>query len=378
MAQTLVDRLGRYGPVVTVEPPRRVVVLFGGQSSEHSISCLSAAGVLQALNSAGFATRAIGITRSGRWLHQDPSAVIDAARVSASTGILPEVLETGEAFLAPAQPGVNGGLDDIADVVFPVLHGPWGEDGTVQGILEFIKVPYVGSGVLASAVAMHKATTKALLSQAGLPVGAWFRFNHREWQRDPEPVMTAIDRLEWPVFVKPARAGSSVGITRVSAPEQLGEAINEAQRWDQEIIIETAVTNAREIECGVISGGDGQPVASRSAEIIVGGDHEFYDFDAKYVDSAATLIVPADVTEDQEEIISDLSCRAFTALGCEGLARVDFFVSDSAVVINEVNTMPGFTPISLFPQMWAASGMNYTALVAHLVNDALRRGTGLR
>lgn len=245
MAQTLVDRLGRYGPVVTVEPPRRVVVLFGGQSSEHSISCLSAAGVLQALNSAGFATRAIGITRSGRWLHQDPSAVIDAARVSASTGILPEVLETGEAFLAPAQPGVNGGLDDIADVVFPVLHGPWGEDGTVQGILEFIKVPYVGSGVLASAVAMHKATTKALLSQAGLPVGAWFRFNHREWQRDPEPVMTAIDRLEWPVFVKPARAGSSVGITRVSAPEQLGEAINEAQRWDQEIIIETAVTNAQ-------------------------------------------------------------------------------------------------------------------------------------
>lgn len=358
---------------MTLPTPCRVAVIFGGQSSEHSISCVSAAGVLQALGAAGFDTVAIGITREGKWWRQPVDQVLKAAAESK----LPEVAPTGDGVVLSPQSGAPGGLDDIADVVFPVLHGPWGEDGTIQGFLELLGMPYVGSGVLASAAAMHKSTTKALLAQAGLPVGTWVSVNLGEWQRDPDSVRAAIDGLTWPVFVKPARAGSSVGITRVSDRGDLDAAMRAAQACDPQVIVESAVMGGREIECGVLTSDEGVPIASVCAEIIVTGPHEFYDFEAKYIDTAATLVVPASLSAEQLARLQALSCQVFSVLGCAGLARVDFFVRDDHIVINEVNTMPGFTPISLFPQMWAASGVDYQDLVTRLVNDALRRGTGL-
>ncbi|MFY9219900.1 MAG: D-alanine--D-alanine ligase family protein [Candidatus Nanopelagicales bacterium] len=354
--------------------PRRVAVLLGGQSSEHSISCISAAGVIRALLDAGFIVTAVGITRDGVWVHLPNAQVLQMASDSA----LPEVPANARPFAAGVQPGATGGLGDVADVVFPVLHGPWGEDGTVQGFLELTGIPYVGSGVLASAVAMHKSTMKSLLVGAGLPVGSWCAVTAHRWRNFAEEVRAEIEELSWPVFVKPARAGSSVGISRVTDPAGISAAIDYALSFDPHVIVESGVVAAREIECAVITDEDGVPQASCCAEIVVGPGHDFYDFQAKYLDDAATLIVPAVLSESQAAAVEKLACHAFTVLSCEGLARVDFFVTDNDVIINEVNTMPGFTPISMFPRMWAESGLGYQQLVTHLVHDAWRRGTGLR
>ena len=376
----------------------RVAVLFGGRSSEHSISCVSAAGVLRALDPARYDVRALAILPDGRWVEMDP----DAALLDAPAGSLPTAPDTGRPValvpeplllpsLVPPTRGAGGprgeGTPELIadiDVVFPVLHGPWGEDGTIQGVLEMAGIPYVGSGVFASAAAMDKGHMKALLSAAGLPVGPSIVVTPLQWQRDPAAMRERIGALGFPVFVKPARAGSSVGISRVTGPDGLDAAIAEARRWDPRLIVEAAIVGAREIECGVLVGPDGVPQASACAEIKVGSGHDFYDFAAKYLDDAAELIVPADMADEVADRVRALACEAFMALDCEGLARVDFFVADPGagdepgIWINEVNTMPGFTPISMYPRMWQVSGLTYSELVDRLIADALRKGTGLR
>jgi len=261
-----------------------------------------------------------------------------------------------------------------ADVVFPVLHGPYGEDGTIQGLLELAGVPYVGAGVLASAAAMDKEFTKKLLAAEGLPVGQWAVL------RSGVPTLSESDkaRLGLPVFVKPARAGSSLGVSRVDSWADLDAAIDHARQTDPKVLVEAAVLG-REIECGVLEYPDGRVEASPTAEIHLGGDHTFYDFDAKYLEDVATFDIPADLPAQTTARIQELSRRAFAALDAQGLARVDFFVRpDGDVVINEVNTLPGFTPISMYPRMWAAGGVSYPELISVLIRTALARGTGLR
>ncbi len=352
-----------YGHAVN---PIRVAVLLGGRSSEHSISCISATSIVAALDPDRYQVTAIGIGRDGRWVRDADGGL----GFLSHSGPLPEVsADAVSADLASC-------LD--VDVVFPVLHGPWGEDGTVQGLLETVGVPYVGSGVLSSAVAMDKGFMKGALAGAGLDVGRYVVVTDREWRHDAASAMARVAELGLPVFVKPARAGSSLGIVKVAHPDALREAIESARKHDPRIIVEAGVEGAREIECGVLVDATGTPRASRCAEIIVNARHEFYDFEAKYLDDSATLVVPADLPPEVEERVRDLAVRAFDALDCDGLARADFFVrSDGTVVINEVNTMPGFTSISLFPRMWEATGVSYRNLVDRLVSDALRKGTGL-
>jgi D-alanine-D-alanine ligase len=346
--------------------PIDVCVIFGGQSSEHSISCLSAASVLAAIDRSRYTVQAVGITRAGDWyrVSDDPA---DWARDGDK---LPEVAPTAE--------GIS--LADVsADVVFPVLHGPLGEDGTIQGALEMRGLPYVGSGVLASALTMDKQATKTMLGALGLPVGRSVAVSDGDWLRHREQVLAELRDLHWPVFVKPARAGSSVGITKVKSFDELSAAIEFARAQDRKVVVEESIERAREIECGVLAGlGIDEPRASLCAEIAVSAAHEFYDFQAKYLDNSATLTVPAEIPDALQKELGDLAVRAFKALGADGLARVDFFVSASGIVINEVNTMPGFTEISMFPRMWQASGMTYPEIVDHLIAVALDRGVGMR
>jgi D-alanine-D-alanine ligase len=363
----------------------RVAVVFGGRSTEHAISCVSAGSVLAAIDRDRYDVVPIGITTHGRWV----LAADEPEKLAITGGRLPAVEESGASLvlagdptsreLVVHEPGrVPQALGEV-DVVLPILHGPYGEDGTIQGLLELAGVPYVGSGVFASAAAMDKGPMKALLAGVGLPVGPYLVVTPREWARDPLSVAARVAELGWPVFVKPCRAGSSVGITKVRRPEELVDAIEVARRHDPRVIVEAAV-EGREIECGVLEGLDGgDPEASVVAEIRVGAAHEFYDFEAKYLDDATDLDVPADVPGDVADRIRSMACQAFDALRCEGLARVDFFLRpDGSVLVNEVNTMPGFTPVSMFPLMWRASGLDYPALVDRLLQTALRRPTGLR
>ncbi|MEI8082119.1 MAG: D-alanine--D-alanine ligase family protein, partial [Actinomycetes bacterium] len=310
----------------------RVAVVFGGRSSEHSISCLSAANILEALDRTKYDVVAIGITRQGSWHHVSDNAE-DWRRDGVS---LPSVV--GEGPRAVLAPGVDG--DHIvdhghevagliaADVVFPVLHGPFGEDGTIQGALEMASMPYVGSGVLASAATMDKQVTKVLLAGAGLPVGGYVAITDNQWSCARDEVLEQVRELKFPVFVKPARAGSSLGITKVHEFGQILAAVEVARELDRKIIVEESIEGAREIECGVLaSTGHRPPRASNCAEITIGGDHEFYDFAAKYLDDSASLSVPADISPELQRELARVAVDAFSALGCDGLARVDFFIA---------------------------------------------------
>jgi D-alanine-D-alanine ligase len=351
-----------------VSPRTRVAVLFGGRSSEHAISCITAGSVLGALDPERYDVVPIGITVEGRWVHGDAAALTMRGRE------LPEVAATGTSVVLPGDPtALPAELADV-DVVFPLLHGPYGEDGTVQGLLELAGVPYVGSGVFASAAAMDKHHMKRLLTEAGLNVPPYVVV------RDGRPVPAGVGELGLPVFVKPARGGSSIGITKVSRREDLDDALAAAFRHDPKALIEAAVSG-REIECGVLAGVDGgPPEASLPAEVRIAAGADFYDFDAKYMpDSGTEFDIPPGLPEPVIAGVQSVAVRAFEALDCEGLARVDFFLaSDGTLLVNEVNTMPGFTPVSMFPQMWAATGVDYRSLVARLIDDAIRRGTGLR
>lgn len=366
-------------------PRTRVAVVFGGRSTEHQISCISAGGVLRALDPEQFEVVPVGITPQGRWVLVDP----DPARLAIAGGQLPSVDEDAGATLVwtadPSralsvhEPGqVPEVLADV-DVVFPVLHGPYGEDGTIQGLLELAGVPYVGSGVLASAAAMDKAVTKVLAAAAGLEQTPYVVITDRDWTFDRETCLERVRTLRLPLFVKPSRAGSSVGISRVSAWDDLEAAIEDARIHDPKVVVEQGVIG-REIECAVLARTDGRgPEASVCAEISVRGDHAFYDFEAKYLDDVTDLAVPADLPDDVSERVRAAACAAFDAVGCEDYARVDFFVTDDdRVVLNEINTIPGFTHISLFPRMWQASGVEYPELVARLVRTALAKRRGLR
>lgn len=364
----------------------RVAVVFGGRSTEHAISCVSAGGVLAALDRSAFDVVAVGITSEGRWV----LAPDDASRLAITDGRLPTVEDSGEPVVLSGDP-TNSALIvqppgrvptvlGAVDVVFPLLHGPFGEDGTLQGLLELAGVPYVGSGVLSSALAMDKAAAKIMLAAAGLEQAPYVVTSDREWNANQSAALGRIrDSLPLPVFVKPARAGSSVGVAKVTDWQDLHASIERAREHDPKIVVEAAVVG-REIECGVLDRMDGSgPEASVCAEITVRGEHEFYDFAAKYLDNEAELTVPADLAAPVAAKVQAAACRAYDALGCEDYARVDFFLTDTgSVVVNEVNTIPGFTPISMFPRMWAASGISYPALVERLVQGALRKRVGLR
>ncbi|MEO3852543.1 D-alanine--D-alanine ligase family protein [Streptomyces sp. B8F3] len=375
----------------------RVAVVFGGRSSEHGISVVTAGAVMGAIDRNKYEVLPIGITADGRWAltADDPARMAIADRqVPRVEELVDEEAEDGAVVLSAdpgsrevvyAEPGqVPKALGEV-DVVFPMLHGPYGEDGTLQGMLDLSGVPYVGSGVLASAVGMDKEYMKRVFVSYGLPVGPYVVIRPREWdQGAPGQEGTAARKKivdfaadhGWPVFVKPARAGSSIGITKVGELGALEDAIAEARRHDPKIIVEAAVSG-REIECGVLEFEDG-PRASVPAEIPPTTSHDFYDFEAKYIDSADG-IVPAPLTGEETAEVQRLAVAAFEACSCEGLVRADFFrTEDGAFVINEINTMPGFTPISMYPRMWQESGVSYPELVDRLIQAALRRSTGLR
>ncbi|MFF7213911.1 D-alanine--D-alanine ligase family protein [Streptomyces sp. NPDC008238] len=368
----------------------RVAVVFGGRSSEHAISVVTAGAVLSAIDRDKYDVLPIGITTDGRWAltADDPSRMAIADRALPSVEQLAESSE-GSVVLPvdPAsrevvysEPGsVPKVLGDV-DVVFPMLHGPYGEDGTLQGLLELSGVPYVGSGVLASAVGMDKEYMKRVFVSFGLPVGPYVVIRPREWENDPAAARAKVVEFAadhgWPVFVKPARAGSSMGISKVNDLAGLDEAIEEARRHDPKVLVESLL-RGREIECGVLEFEDG-PRASVPAEIPPVTAHDFYDFEAKYIDSAEG-VVPAPLTPEQTAEVQRLAVAAFDAASCEGLVRADFFLQeDGEFVINEINTMPGFTPISMYPRMWRESGVGYAELVDRLIQAALRRSTGLR
>jgi D-alanine-D-alanine ligase len=376
-------------PVPAEDSPRRprVAVLFGGRSSEHAVSCITAAGVLRAIDRSVYDVIPVGVTRAGRWV----LAADDPSRWELTDGTLPEVKDgAGPGVLAPVaaddrrmqilEPGqVPRELAEV-DVVLPLLHGPFGEDGTVQGLLELTDVRYVGSGVLASAASMDKHVMKIMLAGAGLPVGEHVVIRPQEWQRHPDRVRDDIEELGWPVFVKPARAGSSMGVSKVNGPDELAAAIAAALQHDRKLLVE-AMIEGREIECGVLESPDGgPPLTSLPGEVEVLPGREFFDFEAKYLDgTAARLSCPADLPAEVAQRVRDLSVRTFEAMGCEGLARVDFFVRpDGEVIVNEINTMPGFTPMSMYPLMWEATGLGYPELIDRLLRLALNRPTGLR
>ncbi|GIU96389.1 MAG: D-alanine--D-alanine ligase [Actinomycetota bacterium] len=348
-------------------------MLFGGRSAEHEISCISARSVVDALDPQRNEVLCVGITRAGRWrLLPGPPAL------PAETGRLPEVGEaTGptvaiaEAAEGPRELVVADGRREAVDVVFPVLHGPFGEDGTVQGLLEVAGVPYVGAGVLGSAVGMDKAVQKVLFAAAGLPVVPHEVVRELEWSDDREGVLARVEALGVPSFAKPATLGSSIGITKVHGADELEPAIDEAFRYARKVLVERAIEGAREIEVAVL--GNDDPVASVAGEIVPQG-HEFYDYEAKYLDEhGARLLVPADLGDELHARVRRMAVAAFRAAEAAGMARVDFFVRGEEVWVNEINTIPGFTQISMYPKLWEASGLAYPELVERLIELAIDR-----
>ncbi len=323
----------------------------------------------------------VGIAPDGRWVLESA----EPGRLALGPGgELPSVSGDHEVALTPGQGLVVTRAEDVpsvlgeVDVVFPVMHGPWGQDGTLQGLLEMAGVRYVGAGVLSSAVGTDKHFMKQIFLAAGLPVLPYVLVRPRQWDQDPAAIREAVQALDYPVFVKPARAGSSHGISRVDSAAELDAAIEEARRFDPKVVVESAAVNAREVEIGVLEGlGGAGPEVSALAEIKVGADHAFYDFEAKYLEQSYQI--PASLDEEATAQVRELALRAFEALDVEGLARVDFFVlPDGRVIVNEVETMPGFTATSMFPLLWQESGLSYPELVERLVQLAMERSTDLR
>ncbi|AYO49398.1 D-alanine--D-alanine ligase [Micrococcus luteus] len=372
-------------PEAAADARPRVLLLFGGRSSEHPISCVTAAGVLHAADRQRWDVVPVGVARSGLWSHDE----LDVASFRLDGDALPEVPEPEAPVSLRALPdgtveltAADGSSLGPVDVVFPLLHGPWGEDGTLQGMFESLGLPYVGCGVLASAVGMDKHFMKVAFQAAGLEVGPWETITARDWARDPEAALARAGALAYPLFVKPARAGSSFGITRVTEPAGLRAAVEEARRFDPKVVVEAGIVG-REIECAVLDGhGAAAPRASLPGEIVVAhdeGETQFYDFESKYQDTGSTqLSCPAELPEEEIERLRALAIRAFEAVDGSGLGRCDFFFTpDGRWVVNEINTMPGFTPISMYPAMWERTGLSYDDLISELLDLALERGVGL-
>ncbi len=343
----------------------RIAVIFGGRSGEHEVSLMSAESVMAALDPERYEVIPVGITRLGQWV------LVSDALALARAGRLPEYLSNG----AP----VGGSVELIPDpttrqgidVAFPVLHGTFGEDGTVQGLLELAGIPYVGAGVGSSAVSMDKAFMRVLFAHAGLPMAAWMAVERWRWEIYPESVIQEIEgALAYPCFVKPANLGSSVGVSKARNRDELAAALTSAADYDRKLVIEEAVDRPREIECSVL--GNHELRASVPGEIIPDG--EFYDYAAKYETGRSQLLIPAPLDEEQRIAVQDYALRAFRAVDCAGMARVDFFLdSDERLLINEINTIPGFTAISMYPKLWEASGLPFADLVDTLVQLALER-----
>lgn len=351
----------------------RVAVIFGGQSGEHDVSLRSAQTVLGALDDARFEAIPIGVTRDGQWLAgSDPMAqLIATSPLFALDGPAEPDVETLEVAVASTSQTLPTGLGGDIDVVFPVLHGPMGEDGTVQGLLELAGIPYVGSNVLGSALAMDKAMAKLVLDQHGIPQAPWLLVNRRDWERNPDVVIEKIGTtLGYPCFVKPANMGSSVGVTKVRNPTELDAAMELAGKLDRRIVVEKGLA-IRELEVSVL--GNDEPIASVVGEVI--SINEFYDYSAKYVAEGSQLLVPADIPAEVQGEIQRLAIEAFIALDLAGLARADFFLdlATNQVYLNEVNTMPGFTSISMYPRLWEASGVSLPELVERLLQLAIER-----
>ena len=340
----------------------RVAIICGGKSSEHEISCISANGILNSIDRGKFEPILIGITKSGKWL-----LLPDDTTFITQNGALPTVPESGIEVSITSQGLFSGGKNLAIEVVFPILHGTYGEDGTIQGLFEMMAMRYVGSGVLASAVSMDKSYAKTIFASAGLKVA-------------PGTVVTSTNfelpsNLKFPLFVKPARSGSSRGTTKVKQISDLKAAVEVALAFDSKVIIEQAV-NGKEIECAVLQ-SEGKTIVSPVGEIMISTKYEFYDFEAKYLDDSMQLVYPV-LPAGVEEKIQSAALTAFNAAGCEGLARVDFFYSDSGdVVINEINTMPGFTPLSVYPKLIEKSGVNYQQLITTLIQTAQTRSSSI-
>ena len=368
-----------------------MAVVFGGRSSEHAISCLGAGNVLAALDRDRYEVVPVGIARDGRWV----LAPDDPGQLAVAGGELPSVeamsapgteiaarldpVTRGLVVTAPGDPPRS--LGEV-DVVLPLLHGAYGEDGTLQGLLEMAGARYAGAGVFASAAGMDKEYMKLIFAARGLPVGRYAVVRDRDWHgaaTERKRVLDEIGELGWPLFVKPARGGSSIGITRAGSQAELEEAIEAARAHDPKVLVEAAVEGI-EIECAVLEGiGGGPPDASVPAQVLVGGESEFYDFQAKYLEADTGLAIPPPIPAEHAEQLRQLACAAFEALSCEGLARVDFFYTPGGqILLNEINTMPGMTAASAFPVMWEASGLPLPQLVDRIIQTALRKRRGLR
>ena len=341
----------------------RIAIICGGKSSEHEISCVSANGVLNAIDRSKFEPVLIGITKSGKWL-----LLPDDSNFSIVNGALPTVPESGIEVSITSLGLVAGGKQLAIDVAFPVLHGPYGEDGTIQGLFEMIGIKYVGSGVLASAVSMDKSYAKPIFASAGLSVAAGIVVTSKNFELP--------SNLTFPLFVKPARSGSSRGTTKVKQKSDLASAVEHALSFDTKVIIEQAVVG-KEIECAVLQ-ADGKITASEVGQISISSKFEFYDFQAKYLDNSMELIVPAELPAGVQSKIQQAAITAFNAAGCEGLARVDFFYSTQGeIIINEINTMPGFTPTSVYPKLIEKNGINYQELITKLITTAQTRSASI-
>ncbi|MDO8646184.1 MAG: D-alanine--D-alanine ligase family protein [Candidatus Planktophila sp.] len=341
-----------------------VAIICGGRSSEHEISCLSAGGVLAGLDLGKFEAILIGITKAGNWV-QLPSGY----PLSIINGVLPTVIESLTPIVADVHGfSVNGKPLNI-DVIFPTLHGPYGEDGTIQGFFETAGISYVGSGVMASAAAMDKSFSKMIFAASGMNVASGVVVSRTDWK-------SKCADIAYPVFVKPARGGSSRGTNKVKSSTDLEVALKDAFTFDRKVMVEEAIVG-REIECAVLE-KDGQVMASVVGEIVIDSKYEFYDFEAKYLDDATTVNVPADIPASASEEIRAKAVQAFKSLGCSGLARVDFFYTEmKEIVINEINTMPGFTGTSMYPKLMAASGVDYSSLITALIDTGLTRSNGV-
>ncbi len=347
----------------------RVGVVFGGRSGEHEVSLASARSVLRVLDRDKYEIVPIGITHEGRWLTGgDPLAVLMAGNRPTGALSAPAAASQGRELV----PGATGGSFPRLDVIFPVLHGPYGEDGTIQGLLELADVAYVGCGVLASSLAMDKIASKQLFLAHGLPVTPFRAATRAVWEATPDAVIVDVEaHLRYPVFVKPANLGSSIGISKASDRAELRTALDEAARYDRRLLVEQAVAQAREIECSVL--GNEDPIVSVPGEIVP--SNTFYDYAAKYLDGRSELLIPAPITPDTAAHARKLARQAFVALDCAGLARVDFLLEGTTgkLYLSEVNTMPGFTSISMYPRLWEASGVSYAELCDRLIELALTR-----
>jgi len=353
----------------------RVGLIFGGKSGEHEVSFCSASSIIKAIGKDKYTVVPIGITKEGRWISpQDSELALQSGKIEGKSTVILLNDPSGRALVRIDN---NQRLDknsvlERLDVIFSVLHGPYGEDGTVQGLLELADIPYVGAGVTASAISMDKDLMKTIFQQKSLPILKWLTIKRKEWQKDKEKILSFIQNgFEYPLFVKPTNLGSSVGITKVHKKEELEKAIDLASSYDRKILIEEGLEEVREIECGVL--GNDEPQVSVVGEVRPAG--EFYDYDSKYIDKETQLIVPADLPDGVSRKVQEITLRAFKAVDAAGMARIDFFVSkkENKIYLSEINTIPGFTSVSMYPRLWEASGIPYSDLIDQLIQLALER-----